>query len=228
MEKKVVIVFSPHPDDETLGVGGTIAKKISEGYEVLVVLMTDGKYAFSSIFGINSNPTPEELKEIRKKEVQNALKILGVLEKNILFLDFQDGDLEHNEISAEEKVAIILARNPPTEVYFTYSKDVNPDHRATNRIIKKALKKSGYTTQNYQYSIKQPFSRIGPIINSFANSFRHNIVHFDISLFVELKEQALNKFESQTTIISSKQTRPILSTARIKMHLQNQEIFYKD
>ena len=46
----------------------TIAKRIREGYEVLIVVMTDGKYAFSKVLGINSDPSPEELKEIRRDE----------------------------------------------------------------------------------------------------------------------------------------------------------------
>ena len=53
-----VIIFSPHPDDETLGCGGTIAKKVKEGYQVKIVFMTDGRNAFSKILKINSCPSP--------------------------------------------------------------------------------------------------------------------------------------------------------------------------
>ena len=86
MSKKIII-FAPHPDDETLGCGGTIAKRISEGYEVFVVVMTDGRYAFMNVLDIDSDPTPEELKEIRKEEVKRATGILGVPEENLVFLD---------------------------------------------------------------------------------------------------------------------------------------------
>jgi len=65
--KKKIVVFAPHPDDETWGCGGTIAKKLREGYEILIVVMTDGRYAFKKVLGIDSDPTPEELKEIKKR-----------------------------------------------------------------------------------------------------------------------------------------------------------------
>ena len=40
MIKKRILVVSPHPDDETLGVGGTIAKYSSEGHDVHVLTMS--------------------------------------------------------------------------------------------------------------------------------------------------------------------------------------------
>ena len=107
MENNKIIVFGPHPDDETLGCGGVIAKKVSEGYNVLVVILTDGRNALSQIFGITSNPTPEELKEIRKKELVKATRILGVPDKNLMCLDFEDSTLEHNKLQVEKSVQAI-------------------------------------------------------------------------------------------------------------------------
>jgi len=53
-----VIIFAPHPDDETLACSGTIIKKIAEGCEVYIVFMTDGGNALLKLFGISSNLTP--------------------------------------------------------------------------------------------------------------------------------------------------------------------------
>ena len=86
---KRVIVFAPHPDDETLGCGGTIAKKLREGYDVLIVFMTDGRNALSKLFNVCSNPTPLELREIRKEEAKKASKILGVEEEKLIPVDWQ-------------------------------------------------------------------------------------------------------------------------------------------
>ena len=222
-------MFSPHPDDETLGCGGTIAKKIDEGYEVLIVIMTDGRYAFSKVLGIDSDPTPEELKEMRKKEVERAANILGVPEKNLFFLDFEDGTLECNKKEAEKKITEILRKNPPTEIYFTYEKDANPDHRETNRILRKVINKMGLSATKYQYSISQTYlTRFGPMIDSFLNFFKRNRVCVDISKFLHLKEAALREFKSQIAMISSKQKKPIVSSQKIKRHLKNREVFYKD
>jgi len=225
MSKKM-IVFAPHPDDETLGCGGTIAKRISEGYEILVVVMTDGRHAFSEMLGIDSDPSPEELKEIRREEIKRATKHLGVQEKKIVFLDFEDGKLKENSKEAEEEVTQILKESCPTEVYFPYEKDDHTDHRATNRIIRNSIKKIGLQALKYQYSIYQKYSRFGPIIDKLLNFFRHNIVQIDVSNYLILKEAAIRSFKSETAIISNHQKRPILP--KIKGFLRNRERFYLD
>lgn len=220
-------MFAPHPDDETGGCGGTIAKRVREGYEVLVVVMTDGKHAFSKVLGIDSDPTPSELKEIRKEEVRRATRILGVKEENLLFLDFADGMLEKDEREAQEKVIEILRENPlPVEVYFPYEKDFHIDHRVTNRIVRNSIKKLGLCTMGYQYSIAQKYGRIGPLIDAFFNLFRHNMIRVDISEFLPLKEAAVKENKSQISIISTRQKRPLLE--RLGKFLRKEEIFYID
>ena len=221
-----MVIFAPHPDDETLGCGGTIAKRLSEGYEVLIVVITDGRYAFLKMLGIDSDPTPEELKEIRKEEVKRATKILGVPEKNLSFLDLEDGTLEENEEKLERIITQILNENSPAEVYFPYKKDVHPDHRATNRAVRNAVKKLGITVKKYQYSITQKYSRIGPIIDKLLNIFKRNIVYVDISEFLSLKTAAVKEFKSKIGIISSKQQRPLMPD--VEKFLRKDEMFYID
>ena len=50
--KKRIIVFAPHPDDETFGCGGVMAKRNSERYNVNIVVLTDGRHAYSTVLGI--------------------------------------------------------------------------------------------------------------------------------------------------------------------------------
>jgi LmbE family N-acetylglucosaminyl deacetylase len=219
-------VFAPHPDDETLGSGGTIAKEISEGNEVLTVIMTDGRYAFLKALGIDSNPTPEELKEIRKKEVKRATRILGVPERNIIFLDFEDGTLSDNEEKAEEKVAGILSQNHPREVYVTYKNDFHSDHQAAYRIVKNSVRKSGISPLIYQYSITRKYARVAPIMNMLLNLVNQRMLRVDISEFLSIKEKAMNEFKSELTIVFSKQRKPITDDAN--RFLNGKETFYMD
>jgi LmbE family N-acetylglucosaminyl deacetylase len=221
-----VIVFAPHPDDETLGCGGTIAKRISEGYEVTVVVMTDGRFALKSE-GVLSDPSPEEMKSIRKSEVQNASKTLGVKEQNLLCMDFEDSSLEANKDSAEAKVLDILEEKHPIEVYFTYSKDTNLDHRATNKIVHSAIAKLGVRVTKWEYSIVQPYAVIDSLKDSFLNLFTHNMLYVDISRFLDLKKAAFAEYRSQVSIISSKQKRTVIKSRLINMHMKNYEPFYK-
>ena len=225
--RKDILIFAPHPDDETLGCGGTIAKKLSEGYEIVVVILTDGRHAFSKVLGINSNPTPEELKQIRKEEAIKALKVLGVPETNIIFLDFEDGSLEKHEDDVKKRILEIMKIYQPTEVYFPYSKDQNPDHKATNRIIKECIKITKPSPKSLQYSIMQRHARIGPLLDRLINLFKRCIIEVDISEYVHLKKKAIEQYESQISIISKDQTRPILSKKRIEKHLGSKELFYE-
>jgi LmbE family N-acetylglucosaminyl deacetylase len=226
MNKKV-IVFAPHPDDETCGCGGTIAKRVSEGYDVRIVSMTDGSHAFSEVLGIDSEPTPNELKEIRKEEAKRAARILGVQDKNLLFLDFEDTMLEKNKTEAQAKVVEILRENPaPTEVYFPYEKDCNADHRVTNCIVRNAIKKLGIPTKEYRYTIERKYARVGPRKDALFNLFRHNMVRVDISKFLPTKEAALKEFTSMISIISSAQERPVMKN--VAKYLKGEEVFYVD
>ena len=227
MDEKTIMVFSPHPDDETLGMGGTIAKRAKKGNKIIIIIMTDGRHAFSTL-GINRNPTPEELKEIRKKEEKRALEKLGVQEENLFFLDFEDGTLEDNESFAEEKILNLFAKNIPSEVYFTHEKDEHIDHRATNRIVRNALKKSGIEPKKYQYSIRLIRSGNGHKIDVLVNLLQRKMFYANISKVLNLKKAAISEFKSQTTIFSNKQEKPIFSTIGLGSFTRGYETFYKD
>lgn len=80
----LVCIFA-HPDDESFGPGGTIAKFTKER-DVIVVCVTNGDAADSS--------NPDELGRIRKQELLASAKILGV--RQVFFLDYNDGELNNN------------------------------------------------------------------------------------------------------------------------------------
>jgi LmbE family N-acetylglucosaminyl deacetylase len=223
--KSRIIVFAPHPDDETLGCGGTIARRISEAYEVLIVILTDGRNALLTTFGIESEPTPSELKEIREGEVRRASRILGVTENFLFFLGFEDGTLSQNESQAKERVSNILNRNTPAEVYFTYEKDLNMDHRVTSRVVRDSIEELGLETRGYRYSIEQKQPRVVPSLGNFFNKSRDSVIRVDISRFLPLKKKALGEFKSQIEIISHIQRRPVVDG--IERFLKKEEVFFR-
>ncbi|HVP26271.1 MAG TPA: PIG-L family deacetylase [Candidatus Bathyarchaeia archaeon] len=223
--KENIVVFAPHPDDETFGCGGTMVKKLREGYEVFIVVMTDGRHAFLNILGVRSDPSPIELKAIRKEEVLKAVKVLGVPSENLLFFDFEDTTLGEHEAEAEEKVLKVLEKYSPVEVYFPCEKDANVDHQAANRIIKGAIEELGFSTSQYKYSIIQKFARVGPFISRLLNFFRRNLVYVDVSQYLPLKEAAIKEFKSEIEALSLRQKRPIIENSR--RFLKNKEMFYR-
>ena len=220
---KRIIVFAPHPDDETLGCGGTIIKRITEGYEAIVVVMTDGRNALSTSCGIKNNPSPEEIKRIREAEAVTAMKILGVLRKNILFLDFEDGTLIYNCKQLSIKVTDILNKFQPVEIYFPQKSDDHTDHRTAGMVLESAIRKLNFPTNGYQYSIGMRYLHLGPLKAKLMGYFRNNHVYIDISPFISKKQAAINAYKSQVKTLFANQGRPVIqSTSRF---LNKHEVF---
>ena len=224
MNKKTAIFFAPHPDDETLGCGGTIAKRIAEGYTVYVVILTDGRHAFSKVFNITANPSTEEIRQIRREEVTEAVTLLGVPKSNLFFFDFEDSTLSRHEFEGEEAVSAFLESHMPEEVYFPIKRDGHPDHQAANRIIMRALHKHNLENTAFQYSITHRLSRVGPQFEKVIGFLSNRTRAVDISDYLDVKKLAVEKFKSETLLYLSNQKRPIVDP---KSHLDKTEIFYK-
>jgi LmbE family N-acetylglucosaminyl deacetylase len=96
--KTRLMVFSPHPDDETLGAGGLIQRVLSVGGKVKVAFMTNGDGFPEGVEKENriAHPTAKDYRkygEERREEALRALATLGVKEQDVIFLGFPDGGL---------------------------------------------------------------------------------------------------------------------------------------
>jgi LmbE family N-acetylglucosaminyl deacetylase len=93
-----VLIFAPHPDDETLGAGGLIQKAVVQGARVKVVFLTCGdafRYAAQRRLGVLKT-TPSNMRafgRLRQKEALAALSVLGVSPEAAVFLGFPDRGL---------------------------------------------------------------------------------------------------------------------------------------
>lgn len=95
-----LMVFSPHPDDESLGAGGLIQRVLTAGGRVKVVFMTNGD-GFPE--GVETEhhiavPTAKDYRkygEERRLEVLKAITTLGLKERDVIFLGFPDGGLNY-------------------------------------------------------------------------------------------------------------------------------------
>jgi LmbE family N-acetylglucosaminyl deacetylase len=84
-----LLCFLAHPDDESLGCGGTLAKYAAEGIETFVVTANRGQLGWNR--PAEEYPGPEALGAIREGELRAAAGILGL--KELTLLDYQDGQL---------------------------------------------------------------------------------------------------------------------------------------
>lgn len=133
-----ILIIAAHPDDEILGVGGTINKYIKEGHEVYVYIVTDGSTA---------QYTDDLLKkEQKERNIQAVKKILNITE--IIHDDLPDMKLDtvpHLDIN--KKISSVLHNIKPEIVFTHHFGDINKDHqiiyestmvacRPTNEFIK--------------------------------------------------------------------------------------------
>lgn len=141
------VVFAPHPDDETLGCGGTIAIKRDAGTPVACVFMTDGSTSHRAIV------PAAELRDIRMGEARDAAQALGVSPGDVHFLDYPDGRLDGLAAEAADRVRALLDRYRPQEVYVPYRRDGVADHEATYAIVLDASRRQGRPLDICEYPV---------------------------------------------------------------------------
>jgi LmbE family N-acetylglucosaminyl deacetylase len=128
------LVLAPHPDDETLGCGATIALKRANGTPVRVVVAADGRTSHPP-----SLVDPDELARRRAEEVAAACRILGVAASDLVQLGFEDQSLDAREDELVGAIAEQLDAVAPDEVRLPSTRDWHPDHRALGLALRRAL-----------------------------------------------------------------------------------------
>lgn len=131
-----VIAFAPHPDDEIIGVGGTLALHARQGDRVHVVVAFDGAAGLPTM-------APEQARDVRRREALAGGRALSSAMSALThqFLEFPEG---HAPTDAElQRAAALLARilieRRPTSVYAPWPGDAHRDHRALASALALAL-----------------------------------------------------------------------------------------
>jgi LmbE family N-acetylglucosaminyl deacetylase len=129
------IILSPHPDDETLGLGGLIGQSCKVGQMVHVVVLTDGA---------GSHPRsvqypPKRLVELRKDEVKAAGEVLGLDPGFVHHLDLPDtkAPSEGAQFDVAVRAVSDLVRKTGSKCLFvTWDRDPHCDHQAAAAMAK--------------------------------------------------------------------------------------------
>lgn len=151
VERKVMLVVMPHPDDETVMMGGLIIRVVSMGWRVVVVCLTKGERGRLYCYGWGRS-----LAEIREMELARAVRILTskdsinpqkrvsrMTEKEpLVLLNYPDGGLRENMEWVEEVEKIVKGVKPGLVVTYEPSGlSGHPDHVVVSREVFSIVKK---------------------------------------------------------------------------------------
>lgn len=179
-----VLIIAPHPDDEIIGVGGTIAKRAKAGDEVYVCIVTKGK---SPLF----NP---DFIEQGRRECREADAKLGV--KETIFLDFPAVMLETiPRYELNGKVAEVVQNIKPEEVYIPHRGDMQIDHQMVVDAAMVAVRPRGDDHPKRVYAY-ETLSETGWNIPNVTNEFIPT-VYENITDTYDVKMEAMSVFKSQ-------------------------------
>ena len=184
-----VLVLAPHPDDETLGCGGSIKILTNAGIGIKVLFLTGGERADPAIRDL------QKYSAMREKEAEKAMKVLGVADYS--FLRFPDRELYLNINKVREIISDIIEDFRPDTLYSPSMIDLHPDHRAAAVLALDVTKAYGMKTVFYE----------------ITTPIRPNTL-VDISNVFKTKKRAIRVYRSQLMITDYQRLISALNTYR--------------
>lgn len=170
--KKRVLVLAPHTDDGEFGCGGTIAKFIEEGHEVMYA-------AFSAC---QQSVLPQFPSDILITEVKAATKVLGIKSENLLLFDYDVRTFGYRRQDILDDLIKIRQEFKPELIFMPDLQDVHQDHATIATEGLRAFKFSSIL------SYELPWNNLSFTTSSF--------VHLD-EKHVQTKVNALKEYQSQ-------------------------------
>jgi N-acetylglucosamine malate deacetylase 1 len=180
-----VLVIAPHPDDEVLGVGGTMARLRRLGAKVRVAIMTRGH---SPLFD-------PEVSVVGRREAREAHSLLGVAETR--FLDFPAAELDgvaHQALNREIEKLVTECR--PDAVFVPFVGDIHQDHKEIfdSTLVAVRPNRAGYPAIVMAYETLSETNWNAPYLTP---AFNPN-VFVDVADTLEVKLEAMRAFASQS------------------------------
>ena len=186
---KRILVIAPHNDDETLGVGATMAKAVKEGHEVFVAVLTSIE---------SDHPVMTPNKHVVRAETKKAMEILGVKMENVIFRDMPNVLVPEMPVHAVNKVVYeVIESVKPDVLYVPFLNDLHKDHRD----IVYAAQVAARTTTDFGRKIKEIYmyetlSETHWNIDGVEGGFLPNVYN-DVDGFIDKKLEAVAAYESQ-------------------------------
>lgn len=191
-ERHVLVIF-PHPDDEAFGVSGTISLHIDNGTPVTYACLTLGEMGRN--MGNPPFATRETLPKIRKEELEEAARVLGIQDLRMLGYRDKTVEFEDEAMLANRLGAIIGETNPSLVITFYPGYAVHPDHDATGAAVIRAVKELP--------ADKRPKVHCVAFSNNCEEEIGQADVVNDVSAVIDRKIAAIKAHASQTQLMAA-------------------------
>ena len=207
-----ILVLAAHPDDEVLGMGGTIKKFTKKGFNVKIVIFATGisarrssNYKNTENYDVDDNTILKMNKQIEKLKIdaRSASKVLGV--SDIEFLDFPDNEMDLvSNLEITKSIEKIIKKFKPDQVFTHSGFDVNVDHRMLYHATLAATRPKSKSKIKRVYSFEVPSSTEWYFPSQFSPNFFVNIDNEIKSKINALKKYKteLNKFPHPRSIMA--------------------------
>ncbi len=154
------LVFAPHADDETFGMGGSLLKAKEQEVETHLVILTDGSLGGEG----------DDLIQVRLDEARRAAESLGI--NSLQTWSEPDRSLAPSQEIIDKASSLILKVLPST-VFFPGPLEIHPDHRAAAVLVWKALQKVKLrgkppTPISYEIGVQNPVNMLIDISQQIA------------------------------------------------------------
>ena len=190
---KSALLVTPHPDDAEGGCGGTVARWISAGTEVVYVLCTNGDKGTG-----DPEMTSPKLAAIREKEQLEAAQVLGV--KEVVFLRHPDGTLE-DDIQLRSEVVRAIRQHRPEVVMcmdpYRSRGHTHRDHRVSGQVAIDAVCTFAGRPMYFAEQIRSESLQPHLAQEIYLWGSEDPDTYVDISGYVDMKVDTLKKHASQ-------------------------------
>jgi len=183
-----ILVVAAHPDDEILGCGATIAKKIKrEKAEVSILILSKG------VLSRNKIKNKHKLINNNLNSAKKANKFLGV--KKIKILDFKDNEFDnYTKLKIIKKIELEINRFKPNTIYTHFNGDLNIDHQVVSECVITATRPVNNSNLNKIFF----FEVLSSTDFSFSIKKKFEPNHFEnIEEFIDFKIKALKFYENE-------------------------------
>lgn len=219
------LIVAPHPDDETLGCGGTVALLKRAGISVHFLFVSDGTMSHPN----SKKYPPEKLRALREAEALEAVKALGGIDDDITCLAFPDRSVPGKQSPFFEMAVRMtnryIAGVRPETIFVPWRNDPHPDHRATWEIVSEAASRSNMKPRIVEYPIW--LWEMGTVEDIDSVS-KMKFVCVDISEVLDIKKLALSAHASQLTDLIDDDPNGFRLSQDVIAHFDHQrEVFFE-